>query len=125
MNELGGVTPSYTERVATLTSPQDNFSGSVQFKLVRFRYPTRPTVPVLRGLTLKVTPGKTLALVGSSGCGKSTTVSLIERFYEAIGGQVVSTIVSLIERFYEAIGGQVVNTNVSMIDRFFDAVGVV
>ncbi|KAI0242199.1 ATP-dependent translocase ABCB1, partial [Lamellibrachia satsuma] len=66
-----------------------NFSGSVQFKLVRFRYPTRPTVPVLRGLTLKVTPGKTLALVGSSGCGKSTTVSLIERFYEAIGGQVL------------------------------------
>ena len=70
--------------------PQDNFSGGVEFALVRFRYPTRPTVPVLRGLNLAVTPGKTLALVGSSGCGKSTTVSLVERFYEAIGGQVVS-----------------------------------
>ena len=70
--------------------PQDNFSGGVEFALVRFRYPTRPTVPVLRGLNLAVTPGKTLALVGSSGCGKSTTLSLVERFYEAIGGQVVS-----------------------------------
>ena len=73
---------------------QDNYSGSVEFRLVRFRYPTRPTVPVLRGLTLKVTPGKTLALVGTSGCGKSTTVSLVERFYEAVGGEVVSTRVS-------------------------------
>ncbi|KAK2184057.1 hypothetical protein NP493_285g02001 [Ridgeia piscesae] len=67
----------------------DNYSGSVEFRLVRFRYPTRPTVPVLRGLTLKVTPGKTLALVGTSGCGKSTTVSLVERFYEAVGGEVM------------------------------------
>jgi len=50
----------------------------------------RPEVRVLRGLDLKVAPGKTLALVGTSGCGKSTIVALIERFYDPDYGHVVS-----------------------------------
>ena len=53
-----------------------------------FHYPTRPEVPVLQKLTLSVKPGKTLALVGTSGCGKSTTVSLIERFYDPVRGKL-------------------------------------
>ena len=44
---------------------------------------------VLNGLDIVVEPGNTVALVGSSGCGKSTTVSLIERFYDPVGGEVV------------------------------------
>ncbi|CAD5117623.1 DgyrCDS6378 [Dimorphilus gyrociliatus] len=63
-----------------------NFDGRVRFEEVRFRYPTRPEIPILQGLNLKVIPGQTLALVGSSGCGKSTTVSLIERFYDSLTG---------------------------------------
>nr|XP_006814548.1 PREDICTED: multidrug resistance protein 1-like [Saccoglossus kowalevskii] len=55
---------------------------------VRFRYPTRPDVPVLRGVDLKVNPGQRVALVGSSGCGKSTIVQLTERFYDTIAGSV-------------------------------------
>nr|XP_006814547.1 PREDICTED: LOW QUALITY PROTEIN: multidrug resistance protein 2-like [Saccoglossus kowalevskii] len=55
---------------------------------VRFRYPTRPDVPVLRGSDLKVNPGQRVALVGSSGCGKSTVVQLTERFYDTIAGSV-------------------------------------
>ncbi len=55
-----------------------------------FQYPTRPEVQVLDGLNITVSPGQTVALVGSSGCGKSTTVQLIERFYDAEDGQVVS-----------------------------------
>lgn len=47
-------------------------------------------MPILRGVSLGVTPGQTLALVGISGCGKSTTVSLVERFYDALQGKVVS-----------------------------------
>ncbi|XP_034242655.1 ATP-dependent translocase ABCB1-like isoform X2 [Thrips palmi] len=64
-------------------------SGKVTFKDVRFHYPSRPDVPVLRGLSVSVDPGQTLALVGSSGCGKSTTVSLLERFYDPSSGSVM------------------------------------
>ena len=53
-----------------------------------FRYPARPDVPVLTGLDLQVNVGQTVALVGSSGCGKSTVMSLIQRFYNILGGQV-------------------------------------
>ena len=69
---------------------QSDFKSEVKFEGVRFRYPTRPDIPVLRGLTLSVSPGETLALVGSSGCGKSTSVQLIERFYDPKEGHVVS-----------------------------------
>ncbi|CAH1796934.1 unnamed protein product [Owenia fusiformis] len=74
-------------------SPHGNeppsYSGAVEFVEVKFRYPSRPEVPVLRGLNLSVTPGQTLALVGSSGCGKSTSVQLIERFYDALAGSII------------------------------------
>ncbi len=55
--------------------------GSVEAKSIKFEYPSRPDVAVLRGLSVAVQPGQTLALVGESGCGKSTVVSLLERFY--------------------------------------------
>ena len=63
--------------------------GVISFKGVQFHYPTRPEVEVLRGLNLEVQPGQSIALVGTSGCGKSTTVSLLERFYDIEGGKVV------------------------------------
>lgn len=56
-------------------------TGSLEFKDVTFAYPTRPELPVFRGFTLNIPGGKTVALVGSSGSGKSTAVQLIERFY--------------------------------------------
>ncbi|XP_041365768.1 ATP-dependent translocase ABCB1-like isoform X2 [Gigantopelta aegis] len=65
-----------------------NFSSRIRFSKVTFRYPTRPDDMVLQGLSLSVEPGQTLALVGTSGCGKSTTVQLIERFYEVESGSV-------------------------------------
>ncbi|XP_061633407.1 ATP-dependent translocase ABCB1-like isoform X1 [Phyllopteryx taeniolatus] len=67
----------------------DQFDGNVRFEDVKFNYPSRPDVPVLRGLNLKVSKGETLALVGSSGCGKSTTIQLLERFYDTTQGNVV------------------------------------
>ena len=57
---------------------------------VVFSYPSRPDIPVLRGLSLEVKKGQTLALVGSSGSGKSTVVQLLERFYDPLAGTVVS-----------------------------------
>nr|XP_054597176.1 ATP-binding cassette, sub-family B (MDR/TAP), member 4 isoform X1 [Nothobranchius furzeri]XP_054597177.1 ATP-binding cassette, sub-family B (MDR/TAP), member 4 isoform X1 [Nothobranchius furzeri] len=67
----------------------DKFDGNVSFVNVTFNYPSRPDVPILQGLNLKVKKGETLALVGSSGCGKSTTIQLMERFYDPQGGSVV------------------------------------
>ncbi|KIY50744.1 ste6-like protein [Fistulina hepatica ATCC 64428] len=55
---------------------------------VHFRYPTRLDVPVLRGLNLTIEPGTYVALVGASGCGKSTIVQLVERFYDPIAGTI-------------------------------------
>ncbi|KAL7946258.1 P-loop containing nucleoside triphosphate hydrolase protein [Trichoderma barbatum] len=67
---------------------EGDIQGTVEFRDVHFRYPTRPDQPVLRGLTLTVKPGQYVALVGASGCGKSTTVSLLERFYDPLSGGV-------------------------------------
>ncbi|WAR00123.1 MDR1-like protein [Mya arenaria] len=70
-------------------TPEGKFSSTVSFKNVKFRYPTRPDIVVLNGLDLEVEPGQTVALVGSSGCGKSTTVQLTERFYDTESGEVM------------------------------------
>ncbi|XP_053289020.1 ATP-binding cassette, sub-family B (MDR/TAP), member 4 [Pleuronectes platessa] len=67
----------------------DSFDGNVHFENVRFNYPSRPNLPVLQGLDLEVKRGETLALVGSSGCGKSTIIQLLERFYDPREGSVV------------------------------------
>lgn len=67
----------------------NTLEGNVTFNEVVFNYPTRPDIPVLQGLSLEVKKGQTLALVGSSGCGKSTVVQLLERFYDPLAGSVL------------------------------------
>ncbi|KAK7208339.1 P-loop containing nucleoside triphosphate hydrolase protein, partial [Myxozyma melibiosi] len=67
----------------------ENVEGDIEFENVHFRYPTRRQVPVLRGLNLKIKKGQYVALVGASGCGKSTTIGLIEQFYRPLAGRVL------------------------------------
>ncbi|CAI0559838.1 unnamed protein product [Linum tenue] len=63
--------------------------GDVEFRKVCFRYPARPEVPIFDKLSLRVSSGKTLAVVGQSGSGKSTIISLILRFYDPISGTIL------------------------------------
>nr|XP_004494063.2 ABC transporter B family member 1-like [Cicer arietinum] len=67
----------------------ETVTGLVELKNVNFSYPSRPEVLILNDFSLNVPAGKTMALVGSSGSGKSTVVSLIERFYDPTSGQVM------------------------------------
>jgi len=63
--------------------------GHIEFKNVSFAYPTRADQVVIEDLSLNIEPGKTVALCGSSGSGKSTIAALIERFYDVQGGEVI------------------------------------
>lgn len=63
--------------------------GELEFKGVYFNYPSRPDTPILQGLNLRVPSGKTVGLVGGSGSGKSTTISLLQRFYDPIEGEIL------------------------------------
>ena len=59
-------------------------AGRVEFEHVKFRY--RPDVPLIEDMNLRVWPGQRIALVGPTGCGKTTLVNLLMRFYEIDGG---------------------------------------
>ncbi|KAL0347153.1 UNVERIFIED_CONTAM: ABC transporter B family member 1 [Sesamum calycinum] len=67
----------------------ESITGQLELKNVDFSYPSRPETQILNNFSLTVPAGKTIALVGSSGSGKSTVVSLIERFYDPTSGQVL------------------------------------
>ena len=64
-------------------------TAEVEFRNIGFRYPSRPECPVLAGFSLRVPAGRTVALVGGSGSGKSTVIALLERFYDPSSGEVL------------------------------------
>ncbi len=90
----GGTIFSVVDRVPSIDSSSDkgkklqNVQGSLSFEKVFFNYPSRSEVKVLQGLNFEVPPGQTVALVGTSGCGKSTCVQLLQRFYDPLEGKV-------------------------------------
>jgi ATP-binding cassette, subfamily B (MDR/TAP), member 1 len=66
----------------------ETVEGEITLEHVDFSYPSRPNVPVVKDLSITFRAGETTALVGASGSGKSTVVSLIERFYDPLQGSV-------------------------------------
>jgi ATP-binding cassette subfamily B (MDR/TAP) protein 1 len=91
---LHSVEPKMRERA--LTSPADaekddageGPSAEVNCTDLTFSYPLRPQHKVLRGVSVKAEPGHSLAFVGASGCGKTTMIALLERFYDADSGVI-------------------------------------
>ncbi|XVF16505.1 hypothetical protein REPUB_Repub10bG0036800 [Reevesia pubescens] len=67
----------------------DNVIGEVEFKQVEFAYPSRPESIIFKDFSLKIPAGRTVALVGSSGSGKSTVISLLQRFYDPLEGDIL------------------------------------
>ncbi|GJS38685.1 ABC transporter family protein, partial [Tanacetum coccineum] len=63
-------------------------SGEVEFKNVKFAYPSRPESVILKDFNVKVPARRTVALVGGSGSGKSTIIALLQRFYDPQGGEI-------------------------------------
>ncbi|XP_074269733.1 ABC transporter B family member 9-like isoform X1 [Silene latifolia] len=76
---------SKSDEATTLESVR----GNIELSHVSFRYPTRPDIQIFRDLSLFIPSKKTIALVGESGCGKSTVISMIERFYDPDKGRVL------------------------------------
>ncbi len=66
-----------------------DFKGKVQFDEVHFSYPSRPDLPVLKGINFTANPGETVAIVGPSGAGKTTLTALILRFYDVENGRIL------------------------------------
>ncbi|CAF4000482.1 unnamed protein product [Rotaria sordida] len=66
----------------------DNFRGQIEFNQVEFAYPSRPSSCILNQFQFTIEPGQRVALIGQSGCGKSTVIQLLERFYDVTCGRV-------------------------------------
>ncbi|PWA59620.1 sulfonylurea receptor, P-loop containing nucleoside triphosphate hydrolase [Artemisia annua] len=67
----------------------EKINGNIEIRNVHFAYPSRQEKMILQGFSLSIPAGKVVALVGSSGCGKSTIISLLPRFYDPEKGEVL------------------------------------
>lgn len=75
--------------VVGAASDSRTIKGEVSLRDISFAYPTRPDILVLKGVSLDVPAGTSLAVVGPSGAGKSTLAGLLMRFYEPTGGELI------------------------------------
>lgn len=78
-----------TQIVGETSEELTNVEGTIELKGVHFSYPSRPDVVIFRDFDLIVRAGKSMALVGQSGSGKSSVISLILRFYDPTAGKVM------------------------------------
>ena len=83
------VDPLSDETKAATPVPAEGFRGEIEFRDVWFRYPTRLQQWVFKGLNLKINQNDCIAIVGESGQGKSTFISLVMRFYDPEFGTVL------------------------------------
>jgi ABC-type multidrug transport system fused ATPase/permease subunit len=77
------------DEAETFATTPVKLAGSIEFDRVSFSYPTRPEYPVLNDLSFRIRPGEKIALVGRSGSGKSTIISVLMRFYPLTQGKIM------------------------------------
>lgn len=87
VNAPTGLTYPVTAVFSTKRRPS-RFKGHIEFDDVHFAYPTDLRRPVLRGISFRVEPGEKVALVGPTGCGKSSCMSLLQRLYDPSKGEI-------------------------------------
>ena len=68
--------------------PTEKSQGAIDIRDINFAYPSRPNIVVCKDYSLSIAPGESVALVGASGCGKSTIINLLLRFYDPQSGAV-------------------------------------
>ncbi|KAJ1322889.1 ATP-binding cassette subfamily B (MDR/TAP) member 1 [Microdochium nivale] len=85
---LKALQPTITDNGGVETDVKDVDVSGIALDKVRFSYPMRPDAQVLRGVDLEVREGQFVALVGASGCGKSTMIAMLERFYDPTTGVI-------------------------------------
>ncbi|KAJ3348517.1 Multidrug resistance protein 1 [Entophlyctis luteolus] len=76
------------DSMSTAGEKPATLKGQIEFKGVAFAYPTRPDTQIFENFSFIVEPGQTVAFVGPSGSGKSSTVQLVQRFYDPLSGSV-------------------------------------
>lgn len=86
VNEVLSTNPVISD--GNKSADSDN-SGTVEFRNVGFSYPGSSGKPVLSGIDLKAEKGQMIAILGSTGCGKTSLVNLVPRFYDATNGDVL------------------------------------
>ncbi|MBU6166600.1 MAG: ATP-binding cassette domain-containing protein [Alphaproteobacteria bacterium] len=87
MEELLAARPQIRAPAAVTALPQPP-QGRLELRDIRFHYPSKPDVAALKGFTLAIEPGETVAVVGPSGAGKSTLFQLVQRFYDPEAGSI-------------------------------------
>lgn len=81
--------PSLLDPLSSEGETPANCHGQIELEDICFSYPSRPDVQVLHDLSLTIPAGKTTAFVGASGCGKSTVIGLLERWYTPNTGRLL------------------------------------
>lgn len=88
INEVMDTVPALKNGSYTGEKEQDDKAGSIRFEDVSFRYPGQSGRPILESVDFEVKPGQMVAILGSTGCGKTSLVNLIPRFYDTTKGKV-------------------------------------
>ncbi len=107
INEIMDTTPALKSGSYTGKEKEEKSAGSVRFENVTFRYPGQSGRPVLSEISFEAKPGQMVAVLGSTGCGKTTLVNMIPRFYDANQGKIYVDDVPVTEYDLKALRNKV------------------